>query len=80
MLFKAEQNLEKTTLDINWLSLYLVFFTVPIIELIGLCNGQPSSLPVQRSIAIDVFAIILTLNGAGSRVSKSQTFKFVSVA
>ncbi|MDE8347298.1 MAG: hypothetical protein POH28_14180, partial [Acidocella sp.] len=49
--------------DVNWLCLYLVFFFVPVIELTGIYTGVTSSIPVAVSVAIEIFAILLTMSG-----------------
>lgn len=53
--------------DINWLCLYLVFATLPVIELLGLVTGNPSSLPVAHALAAEALGVILIAAGAGTR-------------
>jgi hypothetical protein len=55
----------RSDLDLNWLSFYLALLAVPAMELLSIFSGQKPSVPLPRSVALNLFALVLTYLGVG---------------
>ncbi|HET9148648.1 MAG TPA: phosphatase PAP2 family protein [Acetobacteraceae bacterium] len=56
---------ERSDLDLNWLSFYLALLAVPAMELLSIFSGQKPSVPLPRSVALNLLALVLTYLGVG---------------
>jgi hypothetical protein len=72
--------------ELNWLCLFLVFASIPIIEMLGLVSGQPSSVPVPSAISLGLLGIFLICSGMGrfafdqSKFTKMLTLFWLAAA
>lgn len=51
--------------ELNWLCLFLVFISIPVIEMLGLSSGKPSSVPIASSMVLGLLGIFLIRSGLG---------------